>query len=116
MRFPSARLAAGIASTLLAIACAGKLLPEPTEGQAALATRSGKPSTLGSLEQGRELYIQKCDRCHALPAVQDHSPEKWDRIMNKMKVEAALTPREDYLVRTYVVSSSIWLRDSLKIR
>jgi hypothetical protein len=116
MQFQSARLFAGIACALLALACAGKLLPEPSEGQAALATRSGKPSTVSSLEQGRALYIQKCDRCHSLPSVQDHSPEKWDRILNRMKTEAALTPREDYLVRTYVISSSAWVRDSLKIR
>jgi hypothetical protein len=116
MRQRPARLAAGIACALLAFACAGKLLPQPSEGQAAFATRSGKPSTVGTLEQGRALYIQKCDKCHALPSVQDHSPEKWDRIMNKMKVEAELTPREDYLVRAYVVSSSAWVRDSLRIR
>ena len=100
----------------MALACAGKFLPEPSEGQAAYATESGKPSTVSSLEQGRDLYVLKCGTCHALPVVQDHSPEKWDRIMNKMKVEADLKPREDYLIRTYVVSSSAWLRDSLKIK
>ena len=57
----------------------------------------------------------KCDKCHGIPVVQDHSPEKWDKIMNKMKLEAQLTAREDYLIRTYVVSSSAWLRDSLSI-
>ena len=109
-------LAAGIAGALMALACAGKFLPEPSEGQAAYATKSGKPSTVSTLDQGRSLYVMKCDKCHALPVVQDHSPEKWERIMNKMKVEAALKPREDYLIRTYVVSSSAWLRDSLKIK
>jgi hypothetical protein len=115
----SSLLVTGIVCTLLALmalACAGKFLPVPSEGQAAYATRSGKPSTVSTLDQGRDLYVARCDKCHALPAVQDHSPEKWDRIMNKMKLEAELTPREDYLVRTYVVSSSGWVRDSLSIR
>jgi hypothetical protein len=110
------RLIAGVSCALLALACAGKFLPVPSEGQAAYATKSGKPSTVGTLDQGRSLYVLKCDKCHALPVVQDFSPEKWDRIMGKMKVEAALTAREDYLIRTYVVSSSAWLRDSLNIR
>lgn len=99
----------------MALACAGKFLPHPSEGQAAFATKSGSPSTVSTLEQGRSLFVMKCDKCHDLPVVQDHEPEKWDRIMNKMTVEAALSPREDYLVRTYVVSSSAWLRDSLSI-
>jgi cytochrome c5 len=116
MKPQSIRLVTGIACALMALACAGKLLPEPSEGQAAYATKSGTPSTVSTLDQGRDLYILKCDKCHALPSVQDHTPEKWDKIMTKMKVEAALTAREDYLVRTYVVSSSAWLRDSLKIR
>ena len=113
---PSSLRIAGAVCALLAFACAGKFLPQPSEGQAAYATKSGSPSTVSSLEQGRRLCVQKCDGCHAIPVVQDHSPEKWDRIMNKMRIEANLTPREDYLVRTYVVSSSAWLRDSLKIQ
>ena len=116
MKPQSIRLITGIACALMAFACAGKFLPVPSEGQAAYATKSGTPSTVSTLDQGRNLYILKCDKCHALPAVQDHSPEKWDKIMTRMKVEAGLTPREDYLVRTYVVSSSAWLRDSLQIR
>jgi cytochrome c5 len=111
-----APLFAGIACALVALACASKMLPQPSEGQAAYATKSGKPSTVNSLDQGRDLYILKCDKCHSLPTVQDHSPEKWDKIMNKMKGEADLSAREDYLIRTYVVTSSAWVRDSLRIR
>ena len=106
---------AGIGCALLALACAGKFLPQPSEGQAAYATKSGKPSTVSTLDEGRDLFVMKCDKCHDLPIVQDHEPEKWERIMNKMSVQAALTPHEDYLVRTYLVSSSAWLRDSLSL-
>src|SRR4051812_12500350 len=102
-------MTAGLACALMALACAGKFLPQPSEAQAEYATRSGTPSSLGSLQQGRQLFVQKCDGCHELPVVQDHSPEKWDKIMNKMRTEARLTDREDYLIRTYVVSSSAWL-------
>ena len=113
---PSVRLLAGLACVFLALACAGKFLPQPSEAQAAFATRSGTPSSLSSLQQGRQLFVAKCDGCHELPYVQDHDPEKWASIMDKMRVQAKLSDREDYLIRTYLVSSSAWVRDSLSIR
>jgi hypothetical protein len=97
-----------VACALAAFACA----PPAPETR----NEENTPSAVSSIEQGRLLYLRKCDQCHALPAVQDHSPEKWDDILNKMKVQAALTPREDYLVRAWVVTSSQWMRDSLSIR
>ena len=111
-----ALLVAGALCAFLALACAGKFLPKPTQAQADFATRSGTPSTLTSLQQGRQLFVAKCDGCHTLPYVQDHTPEQWVKIMNKMRVEAKLTDREDYLVRTYVISSAEWVKDSLAAR
>jgi cytochrome c1 len=109
-------LAAAALCAFLALACAGKLLPQPNELQAAYATRAGTPSTLTSLQEGRQLYVAKCDGCHSLPYVQDYSPAEWVDYMNEMSVEAKLSATEDALVRTYVVTSALWLRDSLSFR
>jgi hypothetical protein len=110
-RTAPSRFAGFLTLTACALAASACARPAPETRK-----EENTSSTLGSIEQGRLLYIRKCDQCHALPAVQDHSPEKWDDILNKMKVQAALTPREDYLVRAYVVTSSQWMRDSLSNR
>lgn len=96
------------ACALLLLACAGGPSNEDE-------TRTDAPA-MSPLEQGRVLYAAKCDDCHVLPGPGAHTPENWDRILNRMKVEARLTPREDYLVRTYIISSAARIQDSLASR
>jgi hypothetical protein len=90
------------ACALLLLACAGRLRSGAGEAPPA----SARPAAVTPFEEGRRLYTQKCDGCHILPQLGAHAPEKWDRILDRMKVEARLTPREDHLVRNYVIASA----------
>jgi hypothetical protein len=105
-------IGAGTVAGLLG--CAG-YFPQPEEHHLPYAARLGYPATLASLSEGRTVFIMKCDGCHGLPGIQKFSIPKWNRWLDSMKVEAELTPREDSLVRAYVLSSSGWLQDSLAL-
>jgi cytochrome c5 len=90
-----------VACALFLIACAGRARSGSDEAPAA-----SRPAAASPFEEGRRLYTQKCDGCHVLPQLGAHSPEKWDRILDRMKVEARLSPREDHLVRNFVIASA----------
>lgn len=106
IRWISAGLLAGL------IGCAG-YFPQPAEHHSPYAARLGYPATLADLHEGRRLFVMKCDGCHGLPGIQKFGTTKWVRWLDSMKVEAELSPREDTLVRAYVLAASGWLQDSL---
>ena len=113
-------LAPWIGAFLLAClsGCAG-YFPQPAEHHLPYATRLGYPATLASLSEGRTVFVMKCDGCHGLPGIQKFSGpyagQKWNRWLDSMRTEAELTPREDSLVRAYVLSASGWLQGSLAV-
>ena len=116
----SRRLARWIGAGLLAglIGCVG-YFPLPEEHHLPYATRLGYPATLASLNDGRHIFVMKCDGCHGLPSIRKFSgplsETKWNQWLDSMRTEAELSPREDSLVRAYVLSASGWLQDSLAV-
>jgi hypothetical protein len=107
---PARWIGCGFALSLLA--CAGSA-PVPGQNQLQYAEAHGYATTLPQLEQGRDIFLQKCDGCHFMPRVKRHAPEKWPAIMDKMRLNAKLSATQDTLVRTYLMVASGNLRDSL---
>jgi hypothetical protein len=103
---------AGYGVALSLLACAGSP-PMPGENHLRYAEQHGYVTTLPELEQGRSLFLQKCDRCHFQPRIKRRGPEKWPAIMDKMRLKAELSSRQDTLIRTYLMVASGNLRDSL---
>src|SRR4051812_42949533 len=93
--FPSiSRPRLGWAGGLLLLACAGNV-PEPGENHLRYAEKHGYSTTLEDLREGRALVLRKCEGCHSLYRMNRITPEKWPQVMDSMRVEAKLSPRQD---------------------
>ena len=111
--FPSiSRIAAGVS---LALAIAGCVDPTPRPGPAHLQYAEAHEirTTLAELQEGRGLVLRKCSGCHSAYRFKKGSPENWPAIMDSMAREAKLTPRQDSLIRNYLLVVSGRRQDSL---
>lgn len=106
------RAGLGLGLALLLSACMNNA-PPPGAGHLQYAEKHGYKTTLTELQEGRELVLRKCEGCHSLYRFRKASPEKWPVIMDSMSIQAKLTPRQDTLIRTYLIVVSGHLRDSL---
>ena len=59
-------------------------------------------ATLVELQQGRALYINNCNSCHALYSPDDYTPTQWKNIINSMAPKTGMAPLEILLVTKYV--------------
>jgi cytochrome c5 len=59
-------------------------------------------ATLQELQQGRTLYVNNCNSCHALVSPESYSPAQWKSILNNMAPRTNLTASEIKLVSKYV--------------
>jgi len=59
-------------------------------------------ATLQDLQQGRTLYINNCNSCHALYSPDDYASTQWKSIMNNMAPKTRLSSPEILLVTKYV--------------
>jgi len=55
-----------------------------------------------SLEQGRQLFVANCSKCHSLPDRNAVAPEKWPRTVERMGAKAALSREETQLVFRFI--------------
>lgn len=101
-------LGACIASILILSACAGPSSSGSAEPQGESRSAPPAPSRVSPFDEGRVVFEAKCQECHALPRPGAHNVENWGRILDRMRVKARLTPREDALVRAYVIASAAW--------
>jgi len=69
----------------------------PTEADATNANVS-----LEVLNEGRELYIDRCGKCHDLYQTSEYTKEKWAKIMNKMQKPAKITDEQKELIIKYI--------------
>ena len=64
------------------------------------------PSNVGQYQRGREIYVGRCAKCHAVKAVNAYAAQDWaSRIMPKMAKNAKLTPEEKETVLAYVLAA-----------
>ncbi len=62
-------------------------------------------SKRAQLEQGREIYVTKCAKCHSPEPVHRYSPSRWGDILVDMIDEAKLNSAESAAVRAYVFAA-----------
>ncbi len=59
-------------------------------------------ATLQELQQGRELYISYCNRCHGFYLPESYTPTEWKNIMTSMGPKANLSSSDSLLVTKYL--------------
>ncbi len=64
-----------------------------------------QPATLAELQQGHDLFQNKCGKCHKLPNPAKHSKDEWTKILGKMAPKAKLSTEQSDLVYKYVMNN-----------
>lgn len=59
-------------------------------------------ATLPELQQGRDLYVNNCGRCHGLYSPDNYNSSQWKSILNSMAPRTSLSTSEIQLVTKYV--------------
>jgi len=59
-------------------------------------------ASLEELQQGRELYINNCSNCHALPSPDDYSVSGWYNVLQQMAPKTSLNTQELSMVKKYL--------------
>lgn len=66
---------------------------------------AGSPEAI-RLDEGRSLFIARCQRCHALPVPGVLSPEQWPAEVAEMARKSQLDAQQTALVAEYLVAAS----------
>jgi len=59
-------------------------------------------ATLQELQQGRELYISYCNRCHGYYLPESYTPTEWKNTLNSMGPKAGVSSSDLSLVTKYL--------------
>ena len=59
-------------------------------------------ATLAELQQGRSLYIDKCNSCHGLYNPDSNTPSGWRSILSSMAPRTGMSTSEVQLVTKYL--------------
>jgi mono/diheme cytochrome c family protein len=59
-------------------------------------------ATLQDLQQGRDLYIKNCNRCHGLYSPDNYTPAQWNSILANMTPQTSMSASEIQLVTKYL--------------
>lgn len=59
-------------------------------------------ASLADLQQGRDLYINNCGRCHSLYSPDSYSVSTWKGIISQMAGRTSMTSAQVTLVTKYV--------------
>ena len=112
---PLRRAAHGIAFriALFAVAfmeagCYPKAAPAPgalSANRVTWASTRWPGVTASALSAGRDLFLAKCDGCHAYPDLTAISEERWPGILEKMGKKSELSAEERDAVLHYVLAS-----------
>jgi hypothetical protein len=96
-----------LACSLLS-ACAGgsRSIPDPTAKHLEYAEKSGYPSTLPSLKNGRRLYVNRCSDCHTLHAPTAYTAAQWPTIVLDMASNAEINEDQIRDITRYLVAVS----------
>jgi hypothetical protein len=81
-------------------------LPLLTQDDAQRAVRRWPDATLQNLNQGRDLYIDRCSGCHSLHPPDEYSEANWRLEIERMKTRARLTESQKELVLRYLILNS----------
>ena len=58
-----------------------------------------------AVAQGKDLYENRCAKCHKLYAASDYNIQRWPRILNSMQYKAKITDQQKELILSYLSNS-----------
>jgi cytochrome c5 len=90
------------ASFLVVMASCNKQTVSPSSLYTPTTADTSAYATLLELQQGRSLYINKCNACHDLYAPESYTPSTWRGIMGSMAPKTNMTSVETQNVTKYV--------------
>ena len=90
MRFKTAKILLLLALGLVAGCSASLYVPQPADVTA--------DASLEELTRGRELYVQRCGRCHSLYLPDRFSVAQWRSSLDKMQLRAGIADTEKELI------------------
>ncbi len=91
-----------VVAALLGGSCVSLEQAAPPVATLPLAVRAGSAS---QLEQGREIYVTKCAKCHQVEPIRNYPRSQWEHeILPDMAEETKLSAGEAAAVRAYVMS------------
>jgi len=61
--------------------------------------------SLAALEQGREVYITDCTRCHSVEPINRYSVDRWRTIIDRMGPESKLDETRTDMLRNYIIAA-----------
>ncbi len=85
---------------IVAAACSTTQLYTPGEKN----VNKVEPATLAELQQGHDLYMNNCGKCHKLPGISKHTNQQWKGILDRMIPKAELNNEQSYLIFRYIVN------------
>jgi len=81
------------------VACTTQLYV-PTESN----VNKVEQASLTELQQGHDLYMNNCGKCHKLPKVSSKSNQQWKKVLEVMIPKAKLDRDQSYLIYRYLVN------------
>ncbi len=88
-------------AALLVTGCVSLEQAAPPVAMLGLTTTTSK---LASLEQGRNIYITRCAKCHSVEPVQKYSLARWKEILPEMSIKSKLGQQDAIAVSAYVMA------------
>jgi hypothetical protein len=82
-----------------AVACTSQLYV-PTEKN----VNKVMPCTLADLQQGHDLFVNNCGKCHKLPNLRSHSDLEWKQVLAKEIPKAKLNNDDTKKIYWYIVN------------
>jgi hypothetical protein len=61
-------------------------------------------ASLAELQQGHDLFMNKCGKCHKLPRPGKVSNIEWKKVLEKMAPKAKIDADQSYLIYRYLVN------------
>ncbi|HEU4573571.1 MAG TPA: hypothetical protein VFS36_01110 [Chitinophagaceae bacterium] len=99
-----------LTAAVFMLACHKKTVPEKTVLQTDQSSQTTQPTadaTAGALvEQGKTVFSEKCNKCHALKNPADFTAQQWNGILKSMAPKAKLTDDQTKQVMAYVLANA----------
>ncbi len=102
----SPRSALSMMLPLVLAACGGAAMPGAISPAMVERARARWPdASAESLEKGRQLFVARCNACHAYPEPSAHPDDRWPSITQRMAGKAKLGAADGELVLRFVLAS-----------
>lgn len=93
-------------SKKLIFICVIFLLGCSTTQKVPIVQSVAKPAVDNSIAEGKDLYENRCGKCHKLFAASDYTAKEWPGILNKMQNKAKITDDQKAQIFAYLSSEA----------